>query len=401
MREEQLSDAVIYDKLNLLKRDFFDYIGRNTVKVDANLPVFYGYVISALEKSFPNITDESYDEFIDQITFKVLDASVNIGNFEYIRKVIANAIRSKKQKNADAGINIVVGIKLLKSGDCLHALEYLKAYSMIDTKIGTAVAHCYFVLSLKEFKADDKSTLSYRPGEMELLARETLLTLARRKPPLNILPQLEIDNPEFIENMFWQMIFLGLEWFPSEKWFLEAGLENALKTHNNKMRKQLIVIGAERFYNDIKFLREMYYYHLENRDAGGAAGIVNQLMKQYPDDLEPIYLGLRLSLLLTRKITFTSFRRLARGKGMPSQIVEIIDFSFDLLNNDKTDAFNRIQDFEKEYPKYQYYSSLLRYLATDIFSIDEMRSKRAKKALLESVDYFCLEELNKIKKVNP
>jgi hypothetical protein len=393
MREEKLSDAIIYDKLNLLKRDFFDYIERNTVKVDANLPVFYGYVISALENSFPGITDESSDEFIDQITFKVLDASPNSGDYEYIRKVIASALRLKKQKTADTGLNIVVGIKLLKTGDFLHALDYLKDYGMVDTKIGTAVACCYYQLSLKEFKAEDKSTLNNRPGEMELLARETLLTLAGTKPPLNQIRQLEIDNPDFLENMFWEMIFLGLEWFPSEKWFVEIGLENAVKTHNNAMRKRLIVTGADRFYDDIKFLREMYYYNLENKDAGGAAGIVNQLMKQYPDDLEPIYLGLRLSLLLTRKITYSSFRKLARAKRMPSQVIEIFDFSFDLLSNNKTEAFNRITDFEKDYPKYRYYSTLLRYLAHDIFSIDEIRSRRAKKTLLESLDNFCLEEL--------
>jgi hypothetical protein len=157
------------------------------------------------------------------------------------------------------------------------------------------------------------------------------------------------------------------------------------------------VIGADRFYDDIKFLREMYYYHLENKDAGGAAGIVNQLMKQYPDDLEPIYLGLRLSLMLTRKITYSSFRKLARTKRMPSQIIEIFDFSFDIFSNNKTEAFTRLLDFEKEYPKYLYYSTLLRYIANDIFSIDEMRSRRAKKALLDSLDNFCLEELKKIK----
>ena len=53
MQGEKLSDAIVYDKLKLLKKDFFGYIERNTVKVDANLPVFYGYVISAVETSFP------------------------------------------------------------------------------------------------------------------------------------------------------------------------------------------------------------------------------------------------------------------------------------------------------------------------------------------------------------
>ena len=113
------------------------------------------------------------------------------------------------------------------------------------------------------------------------------------------------------------MIFMGLEWFPSEKWFVEIGLKNAAMTNDPVMRKRLLDIGSEHFYTDITFLREMYYYKLENRDAGGAAGIVNQLIKQYPDELEPIYLGLKLSLLTTRKITYQSFRKLALSKRMP------------------------------------------------------------------------------------
>jgi len=56
MRGEKLSDAIDYDKLNLLQKDFSGYIARNTEKVDANLPVFYGHVISALENSFPDIS---------------------------------------------------------------------------------------------------------------------------------------------------------------------------------------------------------------------------------------------------------------------------------------------------------------------------------------------------------
>ena len=169
MRGEKLSDAIVYDKLKLLKKDFFGYIERNTVKVDANLPVFYGYVISALETSFPNISDDVYDEFIDSITFKVLDVSQNSGDCEYIRKVIANAIRFKKKKDAEMGVNIVVGLKLVKSGDYVHALDYLKKYIALDAKIGAAVAYCYYTLSLREFKKDDESARNYRPGEMELL----------------------------------------------------------------------------------------------------------------------------------------------------------------------------------------------------------------------------------------
>jgi len=397
MREEKLSDAIVYDKLHLLQKDFFGYIERHTVKVDANLPVFYGYVISALENSFPDLPDSSHDEFIDSITFKVLDTSASFHDFTYVRKVMANAIRFKKNKNAEIGVRIVVGLKLLKSGDYVHALDFLKKYATLDAKLGTAVAYCYYVLSLREFKTDDESIKNHRPGEMELLSRELMLNLAKVQPPLNQLKQLELDDTSFLEKIFWQMIFTSLEWFSDEKWFVEIGLKNAVATNNPEMRKRLLDIGAERFYTDSHFLRELYYYNLEKRDAAGAAGVVNQLIKQYPNDLEPIYLGLRLSLLTTRKITYQSFRKLAQTKGMPSSIIELFDFSFELLNRDQTEAMNRINDFETEYPAVQFYATTLRYIASDLFSVDEIRIRKARKALLDSIEQFSLIELEKKK----
>jgi hypothetical protein len=232
---------------------------------------------------------------------------------------------------------------------------------------------------------------------MELMARETMLNLTRARPPVNALPQLQIDDPSFLEKTFWQMIFTGLEWFPSEKWFVETGLENAVSSGNAEMRKRLLEIGSERFYSDIHFLREMFYYNLENRDAGGAAGVVNQLIKQYPDELEPVYLGLKLSLLMTKKITYHNFRKLAIAKSMPGHIIEVLDFAFDLLNNEPQEATNRITDFETDYPRFRYYATALRYLASDFSSNNEVRIKKARKALLDSVDQFCLDELKKKK----
>jgi hypothetical protein len=69
--------------------------------------------------------------------------------------------------------------------------------------------------------------------------------------------------------------------------------------------------------------------------------------------------------------------------------------AFDLLNGDKTEAFNRFAEFEKEFPQFQYYATTLRYIAGDFFSNDEMQVKKARKALLDSVDQYCLEELKK------
>jgi hypothetical protein len=172
-----------------------------------------------------------------------------------------------------------------------------------------------------------------------------------------------------------------------------VGLEKAKISANTEMKKRLLEIGAEQFYNDINFLREMYYFKLDSKDAGGAAGVVNQLIKQYPDNLEPIFLGLKLSLLTTKKITYHSFRKLAITKGMPAQTIELFDFAFDLLNKDHKEALGRLSDIEKNFPNLEYYVTALRYIAKDFFAEDETRKKIAKKALLDSIEKYCVEVL--------
>jgi len=80
---------------------------------------------------------------------------------------------------------------------------------------------------------------------------------------------------------------------------------------------------------------------------------------------------------------------------MPVHTIYLFDVAFDLLNGDKTDALNRIAEFEKEFPHLQYYATTLRYIANDSFSNDQMQKKKARKALLDSVDQYCSEEIKK------
>ncbi|MEI7858088.1 MAG: hypothetical protein WCH85_11395 [Methanomicrobiales archaeon] len=80
---------------------------------------------------------------------------------------------------------------------------------------------------------------------------------------------------------------------------------------------------------------------------------------------------------------------------MPAAIIELFDLSFDLLNQDKKAAMNKITEFERTFPHYQFYTLALRYIAVDFFSDNETRVKRAKKVLIDSIDHFCTEELKK------
>ena len=74
---------------------------------------------------------------------------------------------------------------------------------------------------------------------------------------------------------------------------------------------------------------------------------------------------------------------------MPSYIIELFDFSFELLNQDQKEAMNRIADFETEYPRMQFYATTLRYIASDFSSVDdEIRIRKARKALLDSIEQY-------------
>lgn len=394
MRGEKLSDAIAYNKLNLLRNDFFGYIERNTAKVDANLPVFYGYVISALEQSFPEITDEAYDDFLDSITFKVLDESKNATSVAYIQKVTASALRAKKRQNADVGINIMIGLTLLKHDHCENALPYLKPYALRDSLLGMAVAYCYQKTARAMSAAAEQHPERDRSGEMELLCRELLLALAKSQPPAQVLPQLNLDDLSWLDKPFWQMILAALSWFPEERWFLALGLEKAKKSGNSAMRTKLLEIAGTRFYTDITFLREVYLQKLEQRDAGGAAGIINQMMKQFPDNLEPIYYGLKLSLLTTKRITYQSFRKLAISKKMPLLIIELFDAAFEVISEPHEEGAPKILGLRSTFPKMGFFLVPLAYIAQDISSEDPTRSKKARKVFLDAIDQISREQLH-------
>jgi hypothetical protein len=97
--------------------------------------------------------------------------------------------------------------------------------------------------------------------------------------------------------------------------------------------------------------------------------------------------------LTTKKITYHSFRKLAITKGMPAHTIELFDFAFDLLNKDTKEALGHLADIEKNYPWLEYYVTALRYIAKDFFLDDETKKKLAKKAILDSIEKYCIEVL--------
>jgi hypothetical protein len=394
MQEEKEGTGIPVEKIDQLKEDLFAYIEKNTTKIDTNLPVFFGYIISTLEEIAKDLPDAVYDEFVDEITFKLIEKSENVHDPEFIEKVCAQALRVKRKNSERAGIDLAAGVKLISLGEYQRAITYLKEYTSVDGVIASAVAYCYYMLSLKEI-ASNVAQIPGRPGEMELLAREQMLFLAQKRPPMNYLSRFQSKNEPELTRAFWLMITCSLEWFPSEPGFLFLGIEKAKKDANKEMRKELLKIANERFFNELFFLRETYYLNLEERDPIGAAGIVKQMLQQYPDDWEPIYYGIKLSLLTNTRTTFDTFRRLSVAKGIPASLLLLFDLSFAVISRDRNTCTRLFLMGKRKYSSLSYFLHPLEYLVQESFSEDQKRSRKAKKTLIDSIELFCLHTIRR------
>ena len=400
MPEEQPAGLSLEERLRKVRNEFLDYIDKNINEISATLPVFFAHIITMLNDSFPGLKDEVHDEFIDAITYRILAASRQGTNIPFVEKVCANAVKVKKGPRAKQGTDIIAGIELLKSENYSQAIRFLKEYSHLDATIGAAVAYCYYMISMKEIaslkeKAVRVDEKDQRPNRHELLAREEMLRLANSRPPVNALREIRMreDEEPLLRRAFWLMISCALEWFPNEKGFLFVGLEKARKDKNREMRSELLKIATERFFDDMFFLKEMYYFRLEANDGDGAKAVVRQMIQQFPDGLEPLYFGLMISLLSMKKATYDGFRKLLLMKGVSEHIPSIMDVAYQVMNNDPRQALAILRELKGKFPQFDYYFVSLEYLLADTSAQDPKRNKRARKILLDSIDRFCLNEL--------
>ncbi|MCU0632910.1 MAG: hypothetical protein MUC66_08045 [Methanolinea sp.] len=392
MPEEWIPDALIEQKMGQTKREMMEYIEKNSEKIDSNLPIFFGHVVSIIEKNFPDIPDQAYDRFIDDVTVKVLEDSKRSTDIEYIEKLFRHATRVKRKYTGRAIFDIVLGIKLIDIGKYTDAIEVLKKYRTVDAMVCTAIAFCYYELSSLELPPDkkpDKATTS----AMALNSREQMIELVRLRPPVNRIRFPQVVQELRVNKIFWFMIKLAIDWFSNEPEYIKIGLEKAKKDGNRDMRGELLKIASERYYNDMFFLRDLYHFKLEGRDAGGATAVVRQMMQQHPEELEPLYYGLQLSIISSQESAYQKFRSTAISKKMPAHIILMLDLSFMIISGRKTDAEVMLDDLKKKLPALGYYLGVLEYLMGDIFSEDEKRSKTAKKLFLDSIDMYSLKLL--------
>jgi hypothetical protein len=396
MVDEWQPDALIRLKLDQIKHDFFDYIDKNIDKIDANIPVFYGHVIATLEKNLPDISDELHDQFIDTITIRVLNTSKRSDDLAFIEKLFDYAERNKHTKRGRALYDIMLGIKMVDMGKYPEAMEILKKYRTADVLILPALAYCYLAPALKTGENISSEELIRGPTPAALAAREQMIELVRLKPPVNRLKEMGIGDDPGINKIFWFMLKQAIEWFPSEREFLRIGIEKATKDGRKDIREELLSTAIERFFDDMYFLRESYKLKLESRDAGGVAGIVRQMTQQYPDELEPVYYGIKLAIITNHEDVYHKFRKLALSKNIPKNALLLLDFAFELVNGKQHEALACLDEIRMKFGTQHYYVTLLEYVAHDFLSDDEKKVKQAKKAIIDSIDQYCM-KLLKIK----
>jgi len=396
MDQECLPDAIIRLKLDQLKSDFFEYIEKNSDKIDANVPVFYGQVISTLEKAVPGVSDDLYDRFVDSITLRVLEKSKMSGDISFVEKLFDYAERNRRRKTGKTLYDIVLGIKLISTEKYTEAIERLKKYRNVDALICPALAYCYLVRAPAQRGEPNPEDLARGPMPSALAAREQLIELIRLNPPVNRLREMGIGDDPGINRIFWFMMEKAIEWFPENREFLRIGIEKASKDGKHDIREELLGIAVERFFGDMYFLRELYRLKLEDRDAGGVAGVVKQMTQQFPDEIEPVYYGMKLSIITTHADVYYKFRKLALAKNIPRTVLVLLDFGFEMMSGRKHEAHACLDEIKVVYGPHHYYVTLLEYVAHDIFSDDEKKVKQAKKALIDSIDHYCL-SLLKIK----
>ena len=396
MDDEWQPDAIIRRKLDQIKHDFFDYIDKNIDKIDANIPVFYGHVIATLEKNLPEISDELHDQFIDKITVRILNTSKRSDDLTFIEKLFDYAERNRHNKKGKALYDIMLGMKMINLGKYPDAIELLKKYRTADALICPALAYCYLVPALQQGENINAEELIRGPTPAALAAREQMIELIRLNPPVNRLKEMGIGDDPGINKIFWFMLKQAIEWFPSDREFLRIGLEKASKDGRKDIREELLGTAIERFFDDMYFLRESYKQKLENRDAGGVAGIVKQMTQQYPEELEPVYYGLKLAIITNREDVYYKFRKLALSKNIPKNALLLLDFAFELVNGKQNEALACLDEIKMKFGTQHYYVTLLEYVAHDFHSDDEKKVKQAKKAIIDSIDQYCM-KLLKIK----
>jgi len=387
MEDAWQPEALRSRRLEQLQATMNDYVEKNIAQVEENLPVFFGHVAATLDKTFPDLDDTAYDDFIDAITFTLLNTTHEAPTAELLEKTLRHAMGNKRRRKGRATLDVIVGLKLIDAGNYYQAIEYLARYRNYDGRVNAAIAYSYYALSLAMNRKQ-----GLRPNEMELHAREEMLNLSRSSAPLNRLPVFDRRDTQ-LNLIFRFMLDLAFTWFPSEPEFYRIGIVRAKYEGDLERRQHLLAHATERFTDNKYFLTEAFNTRIELRNGSGAAAIVKQMMQQYPDDHEPLYFGLKLAVLGAQPRSYASFRKLAILKQFPRHLLLMLDAVFEVMCNHKTESYLCFEAAKKASSGRNHYITALEYILRDYIEGNEDRAKRARSAFFTSVDQYCMHVL--------
>jgi len=117
------------------------------------------------------------------------------------------------------------------------------------------------------------------------------------------------------------------------------------------------------------------------------------MVQHHPDELEPIYYGLQLSIISQQQTAYGRFRKMAVGKKMPAQVLLLLDFMLELIMGDREGAYACLETIRARLTMKNHYLILIEYLTHDAFSADEKQMRNARKVLMDSLDQYCLKLL--------
>jgi hypothetical protein len=383
MEDAWQPEALRNRRLEQLRTTMNDYIEKNIDQVEGNLPVFFGHVAATLDRTFPGLDDGSYDDFIDAVTFTLLNTTRAVPTAELFEKILRHAMGNKRRRKGRATLDVAAGLKLIDTGNYYQAIEYLARYRNYDGRVNAAIAYSYYALSLA---TSGKPGL--RPNDMELHAREEMLNISRSRAPLNRLRVFDRRDAR-LNLIFRFMLDLAFTWFPSEPEFYHIGIVRARHEGDIERRRHLLDRATERFPDNKHFLAEAFNAYVEQRNGSSAAAVVKQMMQQYPEDHEPIYFGLKLAILGSQPGSYASFRKLALLKQFPRHLLLMLDAVLEVMCNHKTESYLCFEEAKKASSGWDYYVTILEYILRDFIEGDADRAKRARSAFFTSVDQYC------------
>ena len=149
---------------------------------------------------------------------------------------------------------------MMKSGDFVHAIPYLRKYRSEDILLHTGLAYCYYALSLNEVaKFRDMKA----PSDMELRAREQMIELARIHA--GVAQNLPFKAEPWLDRTFWLMVSCGIEWFPSQAAFIRIGLMKAKADQNRVIRRQILHVAQNSVL--LAFVRLRWGYRITDAEC--------------------------------------------------------------------------------------------------------------------------------------